>query len=151
VTAPLRRLADRYATEVCLALFAGLPVPDWVREALPKLPDVMTATDRIANAAERGAVDLTEAVLLQGREGERFAAAVLDVDEPKPDHGGPNPGAATPSPVREARGTVALDSPAVKARCHGDGMRLGERLEVALVTADPVRRAVMFQTVVPEK
>ena len=31
VTAPLRRLADRYATEACLALFAGTDVPEWVR------------------------------------------------------------------------------------------------------------------------
>jgi hypothetical protein len=38
----------------------------------------------------------------------------------------------------------------VKARCHGDGMRLGDRLEVTLVTADPVRRVVMFQTAEPE-
>ena len=66
VTAPLRRLADRYATEVCIALFAGVDVPQWTRDALPKLPQVMTTTDRVANTAERGAVDLAEAVLLAG-------------------------------------------------------------------------------------
>ena len=32
VTAPLRRLADRFATEICLALQAGTPVPEWVLE-----------------------------------------------------------------------------------------------------------------------
>jgi exoribonuclease R len=148
VTAPLRRLADRYATEVCLALSAGQPVPDWVREALPKLPDVMTTTDRVANAAERGAVDLTEAVLLAGRVGERFRAAVLDLDDPKPNGHPTAPPTGSPAPTGdpELRGTIALDSPAVKARCHGSGMRLGERVEVTLVTADPTRRLVMFQT-----
>ena len=35
VTAPLRRLVDRYASEVCLAVHAGTPVPEWVRAALP--------------------------------------------------------------------------------------------------------------------
>ena len=31
VTAPLRRLADRYAAEVCLSLTAAREVPEWVR------------------------------------------------------------------------------------------------------------------------
>src|SRR5262249_31430491 len=38
VTAPLRRLADRYATEVCLALYSGTEIPEWARVALPKMP-----------------------------------------------------------------------------------------------------------------
>ena len=37
VTAPLRRLGDRYASEVCVALCAGTEVPDWVHAALPDL------------------------------------------------------------------------------------------------------------------
>jgi len=37
-TAPLRRLVDRYVGEVCVALCANQPVPDWVRSALPALP-----------------------------------------------------------------------------------------------------------------
>ena len=49
VTAPLRRLADRFATEVCLALHAGRPVPDWARQALPELPKIMGAADRRAS------------------------------------------------------------------------------------------------------
>ncbi|ETK37978.1 ribonuclease catalytic domain-containing protein [Microbispora sp. ATCC PTA-5024] len=38
VTAPLRRLVDRYATEVCLALAAGAEVPEPVRAALGTCP-----------------------------------------------------------------------------------------------------------------
>jgi exoribonuclease R len=133
VTAPLRRLADRYATEVCLALYQGVPVPDWARDALPKLPDVMTTTDRVASAAERGAIDLTEAVLLQGRVGEQFDAAVLDVAEPK------HPGGAP-------RGMVAIDSPAVRARCEGSGLEVGTRVPVRLTVADPTQRRVLFET-----
>ena len=130
VTAPLRRLADRYATEACLALFAGTEVPGWVRDALPRLPEVMSATDRVAGAAERGAVDLTEAVLLAERIGEEFDAAVLDVDN-----------------NRHKGGAVALDDPPVRARCEGEALPLGERIRVRLVEADPVKRRVRFHTV----
>jgi len=128
VTAPLRRLADRYATEVALALYEQREVPGWAREALPKLPDVMAATDRTTSAAERGAVDLTEAVLLADRVNDEFEVAVLDVDDR-----GKTPG-----------GTVALDDPPVRARCEGV-LPLGERITVRLVEADPVRRRVLFR------
>jgi exoribonuclease R len=148
VTAPLRRLADRYAAEACLALFAGTEVPEWVRPALPKLPDVMAATDRVANTAERGAVDLAEAVLLAGRIGERFDAAVLDVDGSN--HGPEHAHGAEPTkPPRPPRGTVALDAPAVRARCEGPGLVAGERLPVWLTVADPIERRVLFETVAP--
>ncbi len=129
VTAPLRRLADRYATETCLALVAGQPVPEWARDALPRLPKAMSESDRLAGAAARGAVDLTEAVLLQRRVGELFDAGVLDVDEP--------------ASGRPPSGTVAVDDPAVRARCLGE-LPLGERVQVRLVTADPATRKVLF-------
>jgi exoribonuclease R len=130
VTAPLRRLADRYATEVCLALAAGAEVPSWAREALPKLPKAMGDTDRLAGAANRGAIDLAEAVLLRDRVGETFEAGVVDRDEARGS--------------RPAGGTVALDDPAVRARCVGD-LPLGERIRATLTVADPVTRKVEFE------
>jgi exoribonuclease R len=130
VTAPLRRLADRYATEVCLALFHGNEVPGWVRAALPKLPEVMATTDRKASAAERGAVDLAEAILLADRVGEQFDAAVIDVDGGERRNGRPG-------------GDIVLDDPPVKARCRGT-LPLGERISATLVEADPKRRLVRF-------
>jgi exoribonuclease R len=148
VTAPLRRLADRYATEACLALFGGTELPEWVRPALPRLPEVMAATDRVANAAERGAVDLAEAVLLSGRVGERFDAAVLDVD--RSDHTPENAhDAKGAKQAKPPHGTVALDAPAVRARCEGPGLVAGERLAVWLTVANPVERRVLFETVAP--
>ncbi|RKR87371.1 exoribonuclease R [Micromonospora pisi] len=143
VTAPLRRLADRYATEVCLALHAGTELPEWARAALPRLPAVMASTDRTASAATRAAVELTEAVLLRDRVGESFEVAVLDVDRPAVAAG---PATTTGGPGRSARrpgGTVALDEPPVRARCEGE-LPLGERVRVRLVTADPVARKVLF-------
>ena len=132
VTAPLRRLADRYATEACLALAEDRPVPDWVADALGRLPKTMATTDRVASAADRGAIDLAEAVLLEGRVGETFEAAVLDLDEP--------------NPKRPAAGTIAIDEPAVRAKCAGD-LPLGRRVRVRLVTADRGTRTVRFELV----
>jgi exoribonuclease R len=130
VTAPLRRLADRYATEACLSLVAGQDVPEWVRTALHRLPEVMAASGRRAGAVRRGAIDLAEAVLLQGREGEEFEAVVLDV-----------------APARTGRApsaTIAIDEPPVRARCHGMA-GLGERVRVRLTRADPTQRLVTFE------
>jgi exoribonuclease R len=123
VTAPLRRLADRYTTEVCLALYAGVEVPGWAREALPGLPDTMRRTDQIAGAADRGAVDLVEAVLLAGRVGDAFDAVVLDVQP----------------------AVVAVDDPPVRAKCDGNGLAPGTRVRVRLAEADPHRRKILFR------
>lgn len=80
VTAPLRRLADRYATECCLAVFAGAAPPDWVTTALLSLPETMTAASRRDSAVERDVVDLMEAAVLEARVGEQFEATVIDTD-----------------------------------------------------------------------
>ncbi|MER6513810.1 RNB domain-containing ribonuclease [Nonomuraea sp. NPDC001636] len=125
VTAPLRRLVDRYATEVCLAVAAGEPVPSEVRAALPLLPDIMSATGRRAGAVDRACVDLVEAFLLRERIGQSFEAMVIDVDE------------------RRGGGQVQLVEPAVIARCDGV-LPLGERVTVRLTQADPATREVRF-------
>ncbi|MFI5426421.1 hypothetical protein [Aeromicrobium sp. UC242_57] len=72
VTAPLRRLADRFGTEVCLAICAGRPAADWAREALPSLGEIMQDSDRRASAADRACIDQAEAWELAGREGEKL-------------------------------------------------------------------------------
>jgi len=151
VTAPLRRLADRYATEVCLSLTEGREVPDWVRERLPALAELMETSDRRASAAERGAIDLAEAVLLSGHIGEEFDAAVLDMDTPRPSqrndpslqdsHRDSRPGQDT-----RPRGVIAIDEPPVRARCEGR-LELGTRIRVRLTKADPERRMVLFERV----
>jgi exoribonuclease R len=145
VTAPLRRLADRYATEVCLAVSAGAAVPDWARVALPKLPEVMAAGGRRAGTASRAAIDLTEAVLLSGRVGEEFDAAVLDVENGKRDRSGSAASRTAHDPDQSA--VVAIDDPAVQARCAGAGFSVGTRVRVRLAVADPGQRRVLFERV----
>jgi exoribonuclease R len=124
VTAPLRRLADRFATEVCLALAAGTEPDPAIRAALPELPALMATSDQRTRAVERAAVDATEAWLLAGREGASFDAVVVDADGD--------------------RGTVVLQEPAIRARCTGVGLRAGSRVRVRLAEADVDRRTVRF-------
>jgi exoribonuclease R len=120
-TAPLRRLADRYVGEVCLALLDGREVPAWAREALPALPAEMQEADRRAKALDRAAVDLAEACALQHRVGERFHGVVVERD------------------------VVQLAEPAVRARLEGDGVELGAVVEVLLEEADVRTRQVRFR------
>lgn len=81
VTAPLRRLVDRFGLALCSAVSAGEEVPTWVRQALPALPDLMATSDRLAGAVERATTDAVEAATLADRVGETFAAVVIDVPE----------------------------------------------------------------------
>jgi exoribonuclease R len=128
-TAPLRRLVDRYASELCLAAAAGQDPPGWVLASLDVLRKEMADGGRRAGMAERGCVDIVEAALLEGRVGEVFDGCVVDVEEDRP-----------------AAGTVQLESPAVVGRIDGDGapLPLGERLRVRLTQADPAAATVRF-------
>jgi exoribonuclease R len=124
-TAPLRRLADRHVGEICLAAAAGRPVPAWVRDALPLLPQEMAGATRRASALERAVVDAAEAVVLAPHVGERFDVVVVE-SSPK-------------------GGVVQLHEPPVRARCEGADLPLGERIDAELVVADPRRREVLLR------
>ncbi|GGD30257.1 RNB domain-containing ribonuclease [Nocardioides daphniae] len=131
VTAPLRRLVDRYASEICVALCAGQQVPDWVLEKLESVPAVMRESGSLAGKYEREVLNLTEAVLLHDRLGERFAAAVVEVDEKRPE-----------------RGDITIPEPAIEARAEGTApLPLGEEITVVLTAADPATRTVRFEVV----
>ena len=72
-------------------------------------------------------LDLAEAVILQGHEGESFDAVVIDDDED---------------------GTrVQLCDVAVVAKVHARGLTPGDDLRVKLVGTDLERRSVQFQRV----
>ncbi|MFF9505558.1 RNB domain-containing ribonuclease [Streptomyces sp. NPDC014724] len=131
-TAPLRRLVDRYAAELCLAAVAEHEPPEWVLAALPGLPKEMADGTRRANTVERECVDVVEAALLKDRIGEVFDAYVVDVLDQEP-----------------TTGTVHIDVPAVVARVEGgtEKLPLGERLRVRLAQADPGTAKVLFAPV----
>lgn len=78
VTAPLRRLVDRYGLVVCEAVGRGATPPDWVVVGLPALPEVMARADRLAGSVERACVDAAEAAILASHVGERLGGVVID-------------------------------------------------------------------------
>lgn len=131
VTAPLRRLVDRYGLEICLAASAETDVPEWVRAGLEELPGTMAAATQRSNGYERECVNLVEAVLLAPRVGESFPGVVVDIDERRKDEPG--------------RGTVVVAEPAVRAAVVGDDLPLGEATTVTLTQADPDERKVTFR------
>ncbi|WP_433268827.1 RNB domain-containing ribonuclease [Actinosynnema sp. CS-041913] len=124
VTAPLRRLVDRFTTEVCLAVTAGREVPDWLRRALPLLPGLMGGSDTLAGKVDRACLDQVEAWVLADRVGQVFEAVVLRADGNGAD--------------------VFVSQPPVMGRCAGPGLPEGERIRVRLTEADPERRKVAF-------
>ncbi len=78
VTAPLRRLVDRFGLVVCEAISSGTEVPDWCREALPTLPEIMARTDQVGNRVARACTDAVEAAALLGSVGTEVPAYVVD-------------------------------------------------------------------------
>ncbi|HEX7733106.1 MAG TPA: RNB domain-containing ribonuclease, partial [Rhodanobacter sp.] len=135
-TAPLRRLVDRYVGEVCVALCANQPVPDWARAALPGLPELMAEADRRAHQYERQVIDLVEAVLLAPRVGETFRGDIVEADGAEHDHGNGH------------GGVVMLRNPAIEARVTAAApLPLGQQATVRLAEADPVKRVVRFELV----
>jgi exoribonuclease R len=124
-TAPLRRLADRYVVRCALAIANGQPVPKAVTDAFARLPKVMGRADARASQINHAAIDLAEAVMLKGHEGETFKAVVTDIVD------------------RGVRAQLA-DMPVV-ANVKASGFRQGEDLTLKLVSADPDQRSIVFE------
>jgi VacB/RNase II family 3'-5' exoribonuclease len=130
VTAPLRRLVDRWTGEICVALSAGTEVPAWVRESMDEVPKIMDDADRRAHAYERSIVSMVEAGLVADQVGAEFDGVITDVDEKD-----------------DGRGIVALSTLAIEGRVTGAALPLGQRVRVRLVEADIAKRTVAFELV----
>jgi exoribonuclease R len=85
----------------------------------------MAAAGRRAGTVERGVVDLVEAALLAGREGDVFDAVVVD------------------------EGLVQLAEPAVRGRLTGHAPEPGSDVSVRLTLADVATRKVTFEVATP--
>jgi exoribonuclease R len=126
-TAPLRRLADRYVIEATLAIANARDVPEEVDSAFSELPRAMRRGATLANRVDRAAIDLAEAILLQGREGDVFEAVVTDEDD------------------RGAR--IQICEPAIVARTVARRVDPGDDIEVKLVSVDVTERRIEFERV----
>lgn len=126
-TAPLRRLVDRYTGEMCLALCAKQPVPEWVLAALPGLPVTMQPSGHCARPYETAVLDRAEAAALASRVGEQFEGAIVE------------------AAALASHGVVMLREPAVEAGVSGpSALSLGADVTVTLVAADPATRTTGF-------
>ena len=123
-TAPLRRLVDRYANEVCLALASGREVPAWARDALPALLEEMAKGADRGNRLERMLVDAVEAAVLAPFVGREYDALVIDL-------------------WKRNKGEVALRDPAVVGPCD-DVHELGAQIRVRLEEADVAKHTIRF-------
>ncbi len=129
VTAPLRRLVDRWTGEICVALCADAPVPDWVRESMDEIPKIMEECDRKAHAYERAIVSMVEAGLVHDQVGTTFDGVVVDVDERDP-----------------TRGVVTLSTLAIEGKVKSSSaLPLGQPVRVKLVEADVTKRTIAFE------
>jgi exoribonuclease R len=133
VTAPLRRLCDRYAGEICVSLCAGTDVPQWVLERLDQLPKTMQESGSKAHQYERAVLDLVEASVLAPQVGQTFSGVVVQVEEDD-----------------QRRGDVVVQQPAVEARVtSAHELPLGNDVQVRLAVADVATRKVRFELVEP--
>lgn len=127
VTAPLRRVCDRFANEIVLAHCAGIDAPEWALEALTDLPAIMTAARQRDGSLERATIDFVETIALRCHVGEQFAGVVLS---------------------HSRKGAkVQLRDPAVLAPIR-DQPAVGTVVDLELASVDSKKRRVEF-TVVP--
>jgi exoribonuclease R len=122
VTAPLRRLADRYATE---SVVSGA---EWAVAGLAALPAAMGAARQKEGAVSRAVVDLAEALVLADRRDLTLDAVVVGTD---PERGS----------------DLQLLDPPVRARV-AEPLALGAEVRVRVESADPAARHIQLGTVV---
>ena len=128
VTAPLRRLVDRFTGTICACLAAGEPVPDWVTQGLDGLPATMAECNRRSKLFEAGVIALTEALALQGAIGQQFVGVIIEVDD-----------------RNRRQGIVSLTAQAVQAKVRASHpLALGAQVNLQLVKADIASGEVSF-------
>lgn len=116
VTAPLRRLVDRWGLVVSEALISGREVPEWVLVSLPELPNLMQSSNSRASQLRNAALDRVEAALLGNHVGTKRNAVVLD--------------------TTATRARIQITSPPVTANLASSELHPGEHIQVVVDSAD---------------
>ncbi len=124
VSAPVRRLVDRFTLVVCESICRDVPVPDWVLAGLPLLPGIMATSDVLADTVERAGAEAVAAATLRHRVGETFRGSVVD--------------------VAAGGALVQLSDPLMLVRAQGEHP-VGADVTVRLVEADVAKGSVRFQ------
>ncbi len=129
VTAPLRRLVDRFANELLLSFFADQEPPQWAVEGLEELPSLMGRARQRESSLERAMVDITEAIVLEPSIGQVFDGLVVDL-QPKRD-----------------KAIVQIADPAIVAHVDVAGRSLAEKVNLRLDEVEVARRRIVFSVV----
>ncbi len=130
VTAPLRRLVDRFGNEILLAVLADDDPPQWAVEALEELPSLMGKARQRESSLERALLDMAEVLTLENHVGDVFDSVVVDV-----------------APHRD-QATVQIRDPAVVARLPSGTLELADRVKLRLTATDRDERSVTFEPTV---
>lgn len=125
MTAPLRRLSDRFAAEVCLALSTGSELPTWVSTRAHDVVASMRASSHLAAQVDKACLNLTEATVLAPWVGSIFSAIVVHNNE------------------KRQRSRLFVANPPVFAASIGTP-EMGRETAVSLITADTATREVLF-------
>ncbi len=129
VTAPLRRLVDRFGNEILLALFADAAPPAWAVEALDELPSLMGQSRQRESALERAMLDMAEALVLEHSIGEIFDGYVVSLDH------------------KRDRAVVQIADPAIVSRIPTKGRTLAESVKLQVAAVDVADRRVDFKVI----
>lgn len=127
VTAPLRRLADRYAIDLLIDLARDRAPTAENIATLRRLPPLMDEAQRKENRLERRVVDIAEAWTLRERVGDHFSAVVLD--------------------AQPRRFEVQVEDPPIRTRvdADADGLAPGDPVQLKLAHVDVAKGALRFE------
>ncbi|MEJ7720621.1 MAG: hypothetical protein WKF58_09315 [Ilumatobacteraceae bacterium] len=103
------------------------PCPSGPTTAFAALPERMDAAEELASRVERAAIDLAEAVLLSGREGEQFDAVVISEDD--------------------TAAQIQITEPAILARLTAHKVDPGDQITVRVGEVDVAARSVHLERV----
>lgn len=116
-TAPLRRLVDRWALAICLAVSEAREIPEWARDSLDQLPALMQESGQRASRLDSATVNAVEAALLTPLVGTEIDATVIE--------------------LRGERASVQIADPAVTATAGvPTGAKPGDVVRLRVVGAD---------------
>lgn len=140
VTAPLRRLADRYVLDLLVALSSGGSADAQLLEAIERLPQIMAKSDNLARRLESALVDFVEVELMLDRVGERFEAVVIALRADGAAVQIADPPIRTLAPL-----AGGLSDDGASLRVEDRTVALGQTLSLELVNADSKARRLFFR------
>lgn len=127
VTAPIRRLVDRFTLPATLAAAHDERVPAWVEEATGEIALAMQRTDQRAGMVEARCLNAVEAWIMGERIGERYQAVVLARDG--------------------ERGHIWIDDPPIVAAMDDVGAKPGQTITVEVDDTDVISGMIRFSRI----